>query len=211
MTLNRRFAIALGLTALLGAAVVSAEQLGTANVPFTFELAGQKWAPGPYTTVRQNAAGTLLIENSQTGEAAFVMTMGTVPSHSDISWMTFKCYRGQCFLSSIQFSQTRTTYELAPSRREKELTKIDRPQINLVAMRNHTRGAEDGGPVRLQSDRPSPERGRTLLVRSTAATARLQPVGPAPDRHIPPRPHRPPQRHWLLPWWMDPLIASALT
>jgi hypothetical protein len=135
MTLNRRFAIALGLTAILGAAVVSAEQLGKADVPFAFEMAGQKWAPGPYTAVRQGLAGTVLIRSGATNKAVFVMPVATEPSHGDASAMTFKCYGPHCFLSNIQFGQTRTVYELRASQREKELAKIERPQVNLVAIR----------------------------------------------------------------------------
>jgi hypothetical protein len=135
MTLNRRFAIALGLTALLGAAAVSAEQLGKADVPFAFEVVGQKLAPGSYTAVRQNAAGTFLIRNSQTGEAAAVMPVPVGPSRSEGSKMTFKCYGSQCFLSSIQFGQSQSVYQIRPSHHEKELAKVEQPQLNLIAMR----------------------------------------------------------------------------
>jgi len=135
MTLNRRFAIALGITALLGAAVVSAEQLGKADVPFAFEAAGQKWAAGTYTAARQNAAGTVLIRNSESSQAMFIMPVPVGPSRNDTSSMAFNCYGSQCFLSKIQFGQTRTVYQVHPSQREKELAHAERPQVNLVAMR----------------------------------------------------------------------------
>jgi 2-polyprenyl-6-methoxyphenol hydroxylase-like FAD-dependent oxidoreductase len=135
MTLNRRFAIALGLTALLGAAVVSAEQLGKADVPFAFEMAGQKWTAGSYSAVRQAAGGSVLIRNSSTWQAAFVTPVPAGPARSHDSSMGFHCYGSQCFLSTIQFGQSQNVYQIRPSSREKELAQTERPKVTLVAMR----------------------------------------------------------------------------
>lgn len=136
MTLNRRLAIALGFTALLGAAVVQAEELKKAAVPFAFEVAGQKMEAGTYETSRHSAGGVLLIQNSKTRKATFLTPIPAGPAKNEQSILTFRCFGSQCFLERIQFGDTGTAYVVSPSKREKELAKAgERPQDTLVAMR----------------------------------------------------------------------------
>jgi hypothetical protein len=134
MTLNRRFAIALGITALFGAAVVNAAQLGKADVPFGFEVGGQKMAAGSYTAT-SHAGGDVVIRNTATGRSAYILPRPADSIRSDDSKLTFTCYGSQCFLSETQFGQTRTSYNVPRSHHEKELAKSERPEEKLIAMR----------------------------------------------------------------------------
>ena len=134
MTLNRRFAIALGITALAGAAVVQAAELGKAAIPFAFEAGGQKLSAGTYTTV-SGPGGDVLIRNVTTNEAAFVMPRPTVIVHNGDSKLTFSCYGSNCFLSKMQFGATQRTYQVPRSRHEKEFAKAERSEEKLIAMR----------------------------------------------------------------------------
>ena len=135
MTLNRRFAIALGITALFGAAVVNAAQLGKAVVPFTFEVAGQKLAAGPYSAASASG-GLVTIRNTATGQSVYIMPRPGDSTISDESKLTFTSYGSKCFLSQMQFGQTRTTYNVPRSHHEKELAKAERSEEKLIAMRS---------------------------------------------------------------------------
>jgi hypothetical protein len=56
--------------------------------------------------------------------------------HSDDSKLTFTCYGSKCFLSQMQFGQTRTSYNVPRSHHEKELAKSEqRSEEKLIAMR----------------------------------------------------------------------------
>jgi hypothetical protein len=134
MTLNRRFAIALGITALFGAAVVHAAQLGKADVPFAFEVAGQKMAAGSYTTT-SHPGGDVVIRNTATGKSAYVLPRPADRPRSDASKLTFTCYGSKCFLSQMQFGQTGQSYNVPRSQHERELAKAERPEAKLIAMR----------------------------------------------------------------------------
>ena len=134
MKLNRGFAIALGITALFGAAVVNAAQLGQADVPFAFEAGGQKLDAGTYSAVSQ-PGGDILIRNTQTGHSAYVMTRGSDSTFDDASKLTFSCYGSKCFLSQMQFGQTRLKYNVPTSRHEKELAQTERSEQKLIALR----------------------------------------------------------------------------
>jgi hypothetical protein len=134
MTLNRRFAIALGITALVGAAVVKAEELGKADVPFAFEVAGQKLPAGTYTATK-GLGGDVLIRNVSTRDHAYVLSHPDGITSSRDSELTFSCYGSNCFLSQLQFGQTQRTYNLPRSRHEKELAHTERSREMLIAMR----------------------------------------------------------------------------
>ena len=132
MTLNRRLAMALGITALFGVAVVRAEEMHQARVSFAFEVAGQKLAAGTYHAV--DNAGTLLIRNSATGQGVYILPVAAGLTNSDQSSMTFRCYGSSCFLSQIQFRGA-GVYKVRPAKREKELARIEQPQVTLIALR----------------------------------------------------------------------------
>jgi hypothetical protein len=134
MTLNRRFAIALGITALFGAAVVNAAQLGKADVPFAFEVAGQKMAAGSYAAA-SHPGGDVAIRNTATGQSAYILPRPADWTRGDDSKLTFTCYGSQCFLSQMQFGQTRQSYNVPRSHHERELATRERPEEKLIAMR----------------------------------------------------------------------------
>lgn len=135
MTLNRNFAIALGLAALVGGSMLQAEELRGAHVPFAFQAAGQKFEPGNYGIVRRTAGGSMLLQNTGTGQAVYVTPFPAGKTHVDKSSVTFLCYGSECFLERFQFSGTQIAYQLEPSRRERELAKVDQPTVMMLAMR----------------------------------------------------------------------------
>jgi hypothetical protein len=134
MTLNRKLAIALGITALAGAAVVQAGELGKATIPFAFEAAGKKLSAGTYTS-ETRPGGDVLIRNVTTNEAVFVMPRPSGIVRSGYSKLTFSCYGSNCFLSKMQFGGTQRTYQVPRSRHERELAKAERSEETLIAMR----------------------------------------------------------------------------
>ena len=133
MRVNRRLVISIGITALFGAAVVQAEELGRAHVRFAFETRDQRMEAGTYTAVEKE--GVLLVRNNTTAQGVFLLPVLAGLSNSDESSMTFRCYGSDCFLSKIQFGGTHKVYEINPSNHEKELATVKRPQITTVAMR----------------------------------------------------------------------------
>lgn len=134
MTLNRNFAIALGVTALFGAAVAQAEELNHINVTFAFEANGQRMAPGSYSAARSQG-GSAMLRNVTTGQAIFVVADPTGVPKNDNSSMTFVCYGSDCFLSKLQFGQSQRAYQVPRSKHEKELARTEQPKEVLVAMR----------------------------------------------------------------------------
>ena len=116
MKMERRLVVALGITALFGVATVRAAELGRVNVPFAFEALGQRLEAGTYRA--GDNSGALVVRNDKTGQGIFL-----------------RCYGPQCFLSRIQFGDTRKIYGIGTSKREKELAKVERPQVTIVAMR----------------------------------------------------------------------------
>ena len=133
MKMNRRLAIALGITALFGVVTVRAEDLGRVNVPFAFEASGQRLEAGTYRAV--DNSGALVVRNDKTGQGIFLLPVPIGLANSGQSSMTFRCYGPECFLNRIQFGGTRKMYGIGSSKREKELAKVERPQITIVAMR----------------------------------------------------------------------------
>jgi hypothetical protein len=102
MKLNRRLAIALGITALFGVAVVQAEELKQYHVTFAFEAVGQKLEAGTYGAV--DNGGLLLVENIATGQGVYILPVPTGLTNSGKSSITLDCNGSQCFLNKIQFS-----------------------------------------------------------------------------------------------------------
>ncbi len=134
MKLNRRITRSLGFAALVGAAAVEAEQLGKAEVPFAFEVSGQKMNAGTYTAVRRTQ-GAVLIQNVATGKAVFVAPGAPNTTSRLDSSLTFTCYGSNCFLSQMRFYQTNRSYSVPVSHHEKELARVDQPERKLIAMR----------------------------------------------------------------------------
>jgi len=79
--------------------------------------------------------GALLVRNNTTAQGVFLLPVLAGLNNNDESSMTFRCYGSDCFLSKIKFGGTRKIYEINPSKHEKELAKVERPQITMVAMR----------------------------------------------------------------------------
>lgn len=133
MKMDRRLAVALGITALFGVATVRAAELGRVNVPFAFEALGQRLEAGTYKA--GDNSGALVVRNDKTGQGIFLLPVPIGLANGGQSSMTFLCYGPQCFLSRIQFGDTHKIYGIGTSKREKELAKVARPQVTVVAMR----------------------------------------------------------------------------
>ncbi len=134
MTRNSGLAIALGIAALFGAAAVQAADLKHANVPFAFEVAGQRLAAGTYNATLSNG-GTLLIQGGATNKGVYLIPTPVGLRKSEESIMTFSCYGSSCFLGKIQFGQSEIVYQVRTSKHERELAKLERPEVTLIAMR----------------------------------------------------------------------------
>ncbi|HUI77156.1 MAG TPA: hypothetical protein VLY24_04555 [Bryobacteraceae bacterium] len=134
MKLNRRLAIALGITALFGVVAVQAQEQQRVNVPFAFELVGQSLQAGTYMAI-SDLGGPLRIENTATGHSLELVPVLVGLTNSDHSSMVFRCYPSECFLNQIRFAGSQRVYQVPPSKREKVLAKAVRPAVAVVAMR----------------------------------------------------------------------------
>ena len=132
MTLNRRWIVALGFTALLGASAVQAEELDRANVPFAFNVAGKQQEAGSYSAQRQS--NVLIVRNNASRNEVMVVPIPAKVDYKAASSMTFERYGSQYFLRKVAFN-TGYVYELARTKHEKELARAERPEVILVAMR----------------------------------------------------------------------------
>ena len=99
MKMDRRLAVALGITALFGVATVRAAELGRVNVPFAFEALGQRLEAGTYRA--GDNSGALVVRNDKTGQGIFVLPVPIGLTNGGQSSMTFRCYGPECFLNGF--------------------------------------------------------------------------------------------------------------
>ncbi|MBV8818335.1 MAG: hypothetical protein JO022_08245 [Acidobacteriaceae bacterium] len=135
MTLNhRRWIMALGFTALLGASAVQAqEEVDRANVPFSFDVAGKQQEAGSYSAQRE-PNNVLAIRNNQSRKEVLVVPMLTTVKYDTPSNLSFERFGSHYVLRKVQFGNG-FVYEIPRTKQEKELAKSTTPEVILVAMR----------------------------------------------------------------------------
>ena len=103
MKLNlKNVALTAGLSALLGTAALSAQDLkAVAKIPFTYQANERTLPAGKYMISETATRGQFSLRDAATGHAIFVMGVPDKTSESDVSKMTFSCYAGDCSLSQI--------------------------------------------------------------------------------------------------------------
>jgi hypothetical protein len=72
-TTLRNIAIAIGLTAILGSATLSAQNGSKASIPFDFQITGTTLPSGDYTVRLDNARHMLTFQNLSSGRSASML------------------------------------------------------------------------------------------------------------------------------------------
>ena len=126
----RKLAIATGLSALMGTAVLLGatwDLNGYAKVPFGFQVENRVMPAGNYFVTRANPlsfaydSNALLIKNMDTGETMTALApISKYHNHGD-GKMVFKQYGNQYFLTQVCFQSESVGHGLTQTRVEKEL------------------------------------------------------------------------------------------
>jgi len=103
-----------------------------ANVPFDFIVGDTTLPAGTYTIAKPS--GTLLIENVDSGESAFVMSTVVAGSRpSDETRFVFTRYAGQHFLDQVWVVGDVSGAKLVKSRAERKLAKLAHESVRIAA------------------------------------------------------------------------------
>ncbi|MBV8820080.1 MAG: hypothetical protein JO022_17075 [Acidobacteriaceae bacterium] len=132
MTLNRRWIIALGFTALLGATAVQAQEIETAKVPFAFSVNGKPQQAGSISATR--SGNLVVIRNNDSHESMMLLPVLASVRESAQPSLTFERYGTHYFLRKVHFDNG-YVYEVQRTKHEKELAKSEHSELIMVAMR----------------------------------------------------------------------------
>jgi hypothetical protein len=117
----RNFVFGAGLTALLWSPVLMAQTAETAEIPFNFHVGKSTLPAGNYSVIKHSNGGFLQIRNMDTENSVLLSFQGREEVKND-PHLTFHCYSGDCFLSTIWIPGA-PGYSFAKSNREKEVEK----------------------------------------------------------------------------------------
>ena len=111
-----------GLSALLGAAAVSAQdRTEIANIPFAFHAQQAALEAGTYRVMEQSAKGIFQLYG-ESGHSLFVSTHPVGNSDPNHPKLTFACYGGQCVLAKISMPGSDVEWGPYQSSTEKNLS-----------------------------------------------------------------------------------------
>ena len=119
--LTNAFLIA-GLSALLGAAVVNAQDRSEkANIPFVFHTQQTTFEAGKYTVQERTSTGLFLLRSDETANAVLMQMHPGPSADPEKPKLIFACYGHYCALAEISMEGSDVTYALPDSAIEKNL------------------------------------------------------------------------------------------
>ena len=132
----RRLAVTIGLSALVGSALLIAGtgNRGTAQVPFDFRVQDRTMPAGAYTVEEMNVSGVIKIRNEDTGEAIMVLAPPRVSGAPGEPKLVFNRYGDRCFLSQVWFASEGLGHTLDKSRLEKEIAGVNKTPAMLSSI-----------------------------------------------------------------------------
>ncbi len=111
-----------GLSALLGAAVVNAQDLSEkANIPFVFSAQQTTFEAGKYIVHEQSSSGLFLLRSNDTGHAVLMQMHPGPTADPQNPKLTFACYGHDCTLAKVSMEGSNVTYALPDTAIEKNL------------------------------------------------------------------------------------------
>jgi hypothetical protein len=117
-----RFAVAVGLSAVMGSALlIAGAGKETAEIPFDFQIQDRVLPAGTYSVQPMNNLATLVIRNEDTGESVIALApLGKSGKNGDPR-LVFNRYGDRYFLSQVWFAYGGEGHCLVKSRAEKEI------------------------------------------------------------------------------------------
>jgi len=115
----RNFVVGAGLAALLLSPALMAQDTETAEIPFDFHAGKANLPAGTYSVSRDSFSSVLHVRNVETNNSIMLGTQGRETGKNDAR-LIFRCYSGDCFLSSIWMPGA-PGYSFIMTSREKEV------------------------------------------------------------------------------------------
>ena len=103
-TTLRNIAMTIGLTAILGSAMLFAQSESKANIPFDFQITGQTLPAGQYLVKLSQENRTLVFRNMETGRAAIVQAHPNKSGTMEDPKLTFRHSGDQYKLETAWFA-----------------------------------------------------------------------------------------------------------
>lgn len=126
-----RIATLIGLSALLGSALVAASS--TAEVPFDFQVQDRAMPAGTYTVTKANDHGVINMINLETGESIFVSAPANKYGDAGVGKLVFRKYGSRYFLGQIWFAGQQIGQGTIAGASEKELIGIPAKTAPVLA------------------------------------------------------------------------------
>jgi len=104
MTRLRNIAMTIGLSAVLGSAMLFAQPVSTANIPFDFQITGGTVPAGHYRVSLAAGRQMLVFQNEATGRSSMVLVHGYKSSTLEESILTFRHNGERYTLESAWFA-----------------------------------------------------------------------------------------------------------